>query len=297
MCEACDTCVDTTLRFKFDWKGGKSLKNAVFPRKSQSSPISSRSGRYVRVYLWHLLWYGWNSHLCSDRLELLMLASAWIRHVDTGSQSDIVLRSVIIIVISSMMNNCPKSCKVCTSANYTSPYNCKNWRHLVHSKLRQWLHFCDPTTKVCYAIDKRKAVKHSPSETFDRGSKVAVVVVIVGSNFIVDGTTLLNQAATTYSYFDRFPFFGVMTPKIAVWFFGMFQWDYENAATSRLYATAIIHVRFISSIARPSSYLMSVSRTVVVQNLISQYLKWPLQHYLCNLLVRFVKHSILNIVV
>ena len=59
-------------------------------------------------------------------------------------------------------------------------------------------------------------MKHSPSETFDRGSKVAVVVVIVGSNFIVDGTTLLNQAATTFSYFDRFPFVGVMTPKIAV---------------------------------------------------------------------------------
>ena len=59
-------------------------------------------------------------------------------------------------------------------------------------------------------------MKHSPSETFDRGSKVVVVIAIVGSDFIDEGTIWLNQAATTFSDFDRFPFFGVMTPKIAV---------------------------------------------------------------------------------
>ena len=65
--------------------------------------------------------------------------------------------------------------------------------------------FCDPTTKVCYASAKCKAVKHSPGETFDLGGKV--VVVIVGSDF-TDATTWQNQVPTTFSDFYLFPFFG-----------------------------------------------------------------------------------------
>jgi len=48
-------------------------------------------------------------------------------------------------------------------------------------------------------------VKHSPGETFDRCSKV--IIVIVGSDF-TDITTWQNQGATAFSDFKCFPFFG-----------------------------------------------------------------------------------------
>jgi hypothetical protein len=103
-----------------------------------------------------------------------------------------------------MMNNCQKSCKVCTSAPTPAPTTARTGVACTQNSECD-SNVCDPTTKVCYASDKCKAVKHSPGETFDRGSKV--VVVIVGSDF-TDITTWQNQVATTFSDFDRFPFFG-----------------------------------------------------------------------------------------